>query len=98
MRRLRFSIRQLIIAVAVAALVLWGGRLARDHFWPPPPPPIPAPELPEGLWFPYPNPPSTIDRRIYFNMDDSANKIHPPRTIVFVLDRAKRRWVREEPK
>jgi hypothetical protein len=96
MRRPHVTIWQLMATVAVAAVLLWGGTLARDYFWPPPAPPllpITAPELPEGLWFPYPG---SADRpAVYFNMDEAAKGIRPPRTIVFRLDRAKRRWVRD---
>lgn len=96
-RRPHIALWQLMATVAVAAVLLWGGALVRDHFWPPPQPPsppIPDPEFPAGLWYPT----SSFfggTMKTYFNMDDLAKNIRPPRSVVFRLDRAKRRWVRD---
>jgi hypothetical protein len=80
----------------MSAIVLWGGMLARDYFWPraqPPTGPILDPELPEGFWLPDPGHASWPS--VYTNMDDVAKKIYPRRRLVFNLDKSKRRWVRD---
>jgi hypothetical protein len=95
MRRLRFTLAQIMGLVAVAGLILWAGILAQDFFRPPcqlPLMPISEPELPDGQWFPAPF--IAMDMMVYQNLDDLAKNIRPPRTIVFCLDTTKRRWVR----
>ena len=96
MRRPHVTIWQLMATVAVAAVLLWGGTLARDYFFPPPAPPllpIPEPDIPAGYLLPDPG--HADWPKVYTNMDDVANKIFPRRRLVFRLDLKKRRWVRD---
>ena len=100
MRRPRITIWQLMATVAVAAVLLWGGTLARDYFFPPPAPPlppIPEPVLPDGEWLEDPPSPGTADMRIWTRADDVLCNIDSPRRrrVVFRLDRSKRLWVRD---
>jgi hypothetical protein len=72
MRRVRFKMRQMMLAILALGMMCGGGELARRHIWS-----AKEPEPPEWPWFPGPMNHFEVT---YVNMDDVAKGIKPPRT------------------